>query len=214
MKEITIKTGIEDLNIFEKENDAWVTSRKIGEIFEKNHKDILEKINDILKSPDAFTERNFRLSSYKDKSGKKNKEYLLNRRSFVLIVMGFTGEKALKFKKAYIDSFERMFNLIQTRIISKEGYKIMTDAIKNYFINPQYYDYSNEADMINKIVLGMSAKQFRELNNTENIRDNIVQEKLNNLNKAQILNSQLIISGMGRQERKEIIEKNYYFTLI
>jgi len=210
MNEIIINNGIEDLNIFEKDSEAWVSSRTIADKFEKRHKDVLEKIDQILNEDnDEFTERNFRLSSFKDSSGKKNKEYLLNRKSFSLIVMSFTGKKALQFKKQYINRFEDMYNLIQTRLLSKEGYRIMTDAIKSYIDNPKFYDYAREADMINKIVLGMSAKEFKELNFTENVRDNIVAEKLNNLNKAQILNAQLIIARFSFSERQSAIEMNF-----
>jgi Rha family phage regulatory protein len=109
LKDITIRNGVMELSIFEKDLDAWVSSRTIAEIFEKRHKDVLEKINEILKIKNDFVEKNFRLSSYKDTSGKDNKEYLLNRKSFALIVMGFTGKKAQRFILNYIFNAELLY---------------------------------------------------------------------------------------------------------
>jgi len=214
MNEVTINNGFEDLGIFEKENNAWVSSRTISEMFDKRHDNVIMKIDEILKTKDDFTNLNFKVSEYKDSTGKKNKEYLLNRKSFALVVMGFTGDKAMNFKKMYIEAFENMFNLIQTRIMSKEGYKIMTDAIRDNIKDAKFYTYSNEADMVNKIVLGMTAKQFKELNNVDDIRDNLIQDKLSNLNKAQILNAQLIKSNMKHTERSSILIDNFFEVII
>lgn len=60
---------------------------------------------------------NFGLTAYPVKSGvgttRYVKEYLMDRKGFVLLVMGFIGEKALKFKSAYIDEFDRMETELQ-----------------------------------------------------------------------------------------------------
>jgi Rha family phage regulatory protein len=71
MNELTITKGWEDLKIFEQDTDAWVSSRNISEIFEKNHQHVLEKIHEILKNPDDFTASNFRQSVYTNKQNKK-----------------------------------------------------------------------------------------------------------------------------------------------
>lgn len=47
-------------------------------------------------------------SKYKDASGKSNVEYLLTRDGFSLLVMGFTGAKALEWKLKYIQAFNAM----------------------------------------------------------------------------------------------------------
>ena len=46
---------------------------------------------------------------------KKAKYYLMNRDGFTLLAMGFTGEKALKFKLAYIEAFNLMEEEIKQR---------------------------------------------------------------------------------------------------
>lgn len=231
-KAITIKSGIPELGLYEKLSEAWVLSRTLAEMFDKRHDHVLRDIEEVIKRGedgllksegvdfnqpksggvelyDDFNIRNFIKSEYKDKKGEKRKEYLLNRKSFVLIAMGFTGDKALEFKKMYIEAFETMTVVIQTRLLSKEGYKKMTDAIKDIFTPSDNYYYAREADMINKAVLGMTAKQFREVNQVDaegNTRDLMVKELLNKLNEAQLFNANMIRAGMTFEEREKNIK--------
>ena len=210
---ISIKSGVEELGIFEKGNDAWVSSRNVAKLFDKEHahvlRDIKEKILPFVS--EEFNQSNFGLVNYKDKKGEKRPEYLLNRKSFTMVAMGYTGERAMKFKEAYIEAFEAMYNVIETRQLSKAGYKEMTSAIARKY-NSDTKTFSLEADMINEIVLGMKAKDFKAVNNIDasgNTRDSVVFKKLENLDKAQRLNAQLINAGIDFQSRKAIIQSNF-----
>ena len=49
-----------------------------------------------------------------DNSGKENPMYVMNRDGFTLLVMGFTGEKALQFKIDYIEAFNKMEQTIKS----------------------------------------------------------------------------------------------------
>lgn len=215
--EATTKDGIKELGIFEKKNDAWVSSKKLAELFDKRHSDVLRDIESLKTNLDIeFTERNFALSSYKDRSRKKNKMYMLNRKSFALIAMGFTGKKAIDFKVKYIEAFESMTSHIETRLISKNGYKEMTKAISKNIGNDAR-TFSQEANMINKIVLGMSASEFKEINNlgeNELTRDSVITELLVKLDKAQRLNAQLITATVDRESRTTAIERNFKYMAV
>ena len=59
-----------------------------------------------------FADRNFILSEYTDDRGRKQKQYILTRDGFTLLAMGFTGAKAMQFKVAYINAFNRMESII------------------------------------------------------------------------------------------------------
>lgn len=207
---VSIKSGIKELGIFEKRNDAWVSSRDIAKLFDKEHKNVLRDIEDALsKLPDEFNQLNFERVKYKDKKGEARPEYLLNRKSFALIAMGFTGEKAMVFKVAYIEAFETMLTTIETRLLSKAGYKEMTSAIAKVYSNDPK-NFSIEADMINECVLGMKAKDFRAVNQIDEngqTRDSVVQDKLDKLDKAQRFNAQLILGRIVFSERKSLIYK-------
>lgn len=211
--DVSIKQGIQELGIFEKHSDAWVSSRDIAKLFDKEHKDVLAAIREqiIPNISTEFTERNFPLSKYKDSTGRKLPEYLLNRKSFSMVVMGFTGKKAMAFKEAYIEAFEQMHTVISTRLLSKAGYKEMTSAVSQY-IGKDPRAFAKEADMINQIVLGMKAADFRAVHNIDDsgfTRDSVVQSKLNALDRAQRLNAQLITAKLDERTRESIIRTNF-----
>ena len=90
---------------------AVTTSRKIAEVFEKQHKDVLRVIRE-LDIPEDFGQRNFTPAEYEavNNLGKavKYPEYLITRDGFVILAMGFTGKKAMEFKVAYINAFNAM----------------------------------------------------------------------------------------------------------
>lgn len=212
---ITIKEGIQELGIFEKSGDAWVSTRDIAKLFEKEHKDVLAAIREQIMPnvSNEFGQRNFPPSSYKNNQNKRQPEYLLNRKSFSIVVMGFTGKKAMQFKEAYIEAFEAMATVIDTRQLSKAGYKEMSSAIARTLSDKNDAKaYSKEATMINTIVLGMSSSDFKAINNIDehgNTRDSVAFAMLEKLDKAQRLNAQLIRAGLPYEQREMIIKANY-----
>lgn len=86
-----------------------VSSRQVAENFEKRHDSILRDIENLTKN---ITPQNcgmlFIESEYKNENNRNFKEYLLTRDGFSLLVMGFTGQKALEWKLKYIEAFNRM----------------------------------------------------------------------------------------------------------
>ena len=104
-----------------------------------------------------------------------------------------------------------MTQLIETRILSKEGYKEMCSAIAHN-IGRSNHLFADEANMVNKAILGMTSKDFREVNGLkqcETPRDALIKDKLIQLDLAQRLNAKLIIAGIYLEERKRILKVNY-----
>ena len=87
-----------------------VSSLQVAKDFDKQHKDVLEKISSISAQINSAenSAQYFIESSYTDKSGKRNKCYDITRDGFSLLVMGFTGKKALEWKLRYIEAFNSM----------------------------------------------------------------------------------------------------------
>lgn len=83
-----------------------VSSRVIAEQLGKQHKHVLESIENIIKTNSADISAQYILSSYKDKSGKSNKEYLLTQDGFTLYMFNIQGYNEYKIK--YINEFNRM----------------------------------------------------------------------------------------------------------
>lgn len=99
-----------NLTIINQDGKLVVSSRQIAEHFEKQHKHVLEKIDNLLKEMGSAEKsaQYFIPSEYRDSSGKANRENLLTRDGFTLLAMGFTGTKALEWKLKYIEAFNKM----------------------------------------------------------------------------------------------------------
>ena len=94
-------------------------SVQVAEYFGKRHDNVIRDIRKLIESAPSLGHLNFEESSYKNEQGKKQPCYRMDRKGFVLLAMGFTGEKALQFKIAYIDAFDRMEAMIQQKTISE-----------------------------------------------------------------------------------------------
>ena len=94
-----------------------VTSRQVAEEFEKEHSKVIRTIENlfqgIAKSGDTPS-KYFIMDSYENEQNKqKYIQYLVTQRGFSLLVMGFTGAKALEWKLKYIEAFNKMEQAIK-----------------------------------------------------------------------------------------------------
>ena len=93
------------------ENNQIVTdSRSVAENFGKEHAKVIRSIESIIsETPKMASQKMFYETTYKVEGNNKSyKMYLMNRDGFSLLVMGFTGKKALEWKLKYIDAFNEM----------------------------------------------------------------------------------------------------------
>ncbi|MFK0307553.1 Rha family transcriptional regulator [Campylobacter coli] len=105
MEKLAVINGV-DVELEVVDNAIYTTSLSVAEVFNKNHKNIIRKINEFPK--DNFTKLNFELSKYIDSTGRILPCYKITRDAFSLLVMGFTGEKAYKWKIEFIKAFNEM----------------------------------------------------------------------------------------------------------
>lgn len=197
----------------DKKDIARVDSLYVAEFFEKNHKEVLRDIRNI-EAPNSglskgFAERNFALGSYKDKQNQKRPCYYLTRDGFTILVMGYTGKKALRFKELYIRRFNEMEELIKSLVKARTEFPLLTENIKLLHEKPKPYHFSNECDMINRIVLGKSAKQFRLENNLEkgtSIRPYLTEVQINLIEKLQKVDIGLLVAFPNYEDRKRHLE--------
>lgn len=88
------------------------TSLDIARHFNRPHDEVLRRIRNLLAQLDGEYLRNFAEVTHEYSNGKGGTQtapaYRLTRDGFTLLAMGFTGKKALQFKLAYIDAFNRM----------------------------------------------------------------------------------------------------------
>ncbi|MCD8286100.1 MAG: Rha family transcriptional regulator, partial [Clostridia bacterium] len=90
-----------------KEEVATCTSLDVADTFGKEHARVLRDIRD-MECSSEFRVGNFAESFYTNSQHKKQPMYVMTKDGFVLLAMGYTGEKAMKFKEAYIHQFNAM----------------------------------------------------------------------------------------------------------
>ena len=101
------------------------------------------------------------------------------------------------------------------REISKLNYRIHTDAIKGNLIPPELtsaqvgYTYANEADMLNVVLFGKTAKQWKDENPMEkgNMRDVATLNQLLVLANLESYNAILIKQKKNQKERMELLRQ-------
>jgi hypothetical protein len=104
------------------------------------------------------------------------------------------------------------------RVLSKVNYQLQTDAIKNYILPNkdesmrEEWVYADEADILNLIMFGCTAKRWRALNPEranagENIRDMASINELNIISNLESFNATLIKQGVSKNKRIEVLSQ-------
>ncbi|EAJ3771751.1 hypothetical protein DFW72_00295 [Campylobacter coli] len=160
-----------EVNLNIKENKVFINSLDLAKVFNKNHRHILQTTKN--QPQNDFTESNFILSTYKDKKGELRPCYNLTRDGFSLLVMGFTGEKAYKWKIEFIKAFNEMEKRLRNIEYEKHdklafrqslGYKSQLKQQKEHYenkIKALKYDLEKKKELSFKRKL--SEKELLEL---------------------------------------------------
>lgn len=117
------------------------TSLEVAKFFGKRHDHVVRGIKELIdncvesfSAPNfgeasqlnSFSGLNFELASYIDEQGKTRPMYIIYRDGFMLLVMGYTGKKALVIKLAYIEAFNALEAELQRQ---REGALPPADAL-------------------------------------------------------------------------------------
>jgi Rha family phage regulatory protein len=197
MKELIVKLEV-------KKNQVVTDSLIVARDFSKQHKDVLRAIDTIKTQiqPAQFCARYFE-TMYKDEKGEMRRKYLVNFDGFSLLVMGFNGKKAMKWKLAYQAEFNRMKQIIKeretidwknTRTNGKIERKDFTDLLQQLVGYAQAQNYkgakwtfSQYTKLINK---ALGIKQGK------NTRDCCTTKQLNMINQLEESLTHVINDGM------------------
>lgn len=204
----------DELGIYADTHDtARVDSRYVAEYFEKRHDHVLRDISKITAPKsglsEEFVRQNFVSDTYLDSTGRKLPCYQMTRDGFTMLVMGYTGTKAMHFKERYIKRFNEMESFIKTLVMARQEFPLLTDNIKLLHDNPKPYHFSNECDMLNRIVIGMTAKQFRLANGIEkgkSIRPYLTKIQIDMLETLQKVDVGLLVAFPNYEDRKRHLE--------
>ena len=107
---------------------ARVDSLYVAQYFKKEHKNVLRDITRITDPKSGLSEEfvrlNFEPSSYTNSQNKKQPCYMMTRDGFTMLVMGYTGRKAMRFKELYIRRFNEMEQFIKTLVAARKDFPL------------------------------------------------------------------------------------------
>lgn len=89
-----------------KNNQVVTSTLLVAEKFGKVHSSVLRSLDNLVKQ-NCLTKNMF-MEQSREYRGRTFRYYLMNRDGFALLVMGFTGTKALEWKLKYIQAFNEM----------------------------------------------------------------------------------------------------------
>ena len=196
-----------------KQEVTVATSLDIARTFEKEHRNVLADIRK-LECSDEFRLLNFEQSSYLNEQNHKQPMYYITRDGFTLLAMGYTGEKAMRFKEAYIKQFNAMERMLQGKLIEREkGIAVrqsLTKALQLSAENERMHGhaYSTYTNCIYKVLFGMNANKLREhygISKKDNLRDCFSAEELRAVQSMECMVSGLVDCGWGYDKIKAFI---------
>ena len=140
------------------------------------------------------------------------------------IAMSFATWISPEFQLYIMKDYQRLKNDESSRLsltwnlnreISKLNYRIHTDAIKENLIPADLtpyqmsYTYASEADLLNVVLFGKTAKQWRDENPHKkgNIRDTATIHQLLVLANLESYNAVLIAQGKSQSERMQLLHE-------
>ncbi|MCI9484971.1 MAG: Rha family transcriptional regulator [Clostridiaceae bacterium] len=201
---------------FGKEERVAVTSLDVADTFGKSHDHVLRDIRG-LGCSDEFRLSNFGESVYINSQNKKQPMAIMTRDGFTLLVMGYTGELAMRFKEAYIKQFNSMEKVLRGKLIEREkGIAVrqaLTKALQQSTENERMHGhaYSTYTNCIYKVLFGMNANQLRDkfgIGKKDSLRDCFTTEELRAVQSMECLVSGLVDCGWEYEQVKAFIAQN------
>jgi Rha family phage regulatory protein len=95
---------------------AIADSRDVAATFGKEHKHVLRDIRQLIETAPELGRSNFGHTHFiNEQNGQTYSSFEMDRDGFSLLAMGFTGEKALRWKLKYIQAFNGMEDELRSR---------------------------------------------------------------------------------------------------
>lgn len=138
-----------------KNNQAVTTSLMVADAFGKHHKNVIQAIENLLAKDNELKNElvaMFHKGNYVDVKGEKRPMYYMNRDGFSLLVMGFTGKKALEWKLKYIEAFNQMESLLNFKRADIQIQKHSMNFLNDNLQMPTSKDFIKANTIANKCV--------------------------------------------------------------
>ena len=202
-----------ELAKFGKKEQPVVLSLDVADTFGKTHQHVLRDIRE-LGCSEEFNASNFGQIIYTDNRNRTQNAVAMTRDGFMLLVMGYNGDLAMKIKESYIRQFNAMEAALLGKQIEREKGIAVRQALTNALQQPTENErihghaYSNYTNCIYKALFGKNAAQLREeynIGKTETLRDYLSKDDLENIQSMECLVSGLVACGWGYDQIKDFI---------
>jgi Rha family phage regulatory protein len=200
-----------------------MSSVEVAELTSKRHDHVLRDIDVLLKTLSPDLGSGYKSTTYKDSTGRKNRMYEMDKDATICLVAGYDANARMRIIKRWQELELEVAKLkaekeaaLKQRETLKVEYKPMTDAIQQSLESqqkkPKFYHFSNEADLINRVILGCTSGKFRaqnEIEENESIRDYLSPLQLKCFTELQRANTVYITDELEFEERKEKLMAAY-----
>ncbi|GEM_PF-2670230 len=141
------QTGLEKLGLVEKDGQLWTNTLKVADYFEKRHKNVLRASRELGdKCSGEFYRSNFIPASYSDDQGKLRPMIQVTRSGLMMLIMAFTGKRAVELKVKCISAFALMEKKILEAIEESE-----TDIFQTFVKYAKGQGYQHADDYTDRI---------------------------------------------------------------
>jgi len=194
-------------------NQVTMTSREIADLTGKRHDNVMQVISSLITAQILTPE--IQESIFKHR-GNEYKQWVLNKRDSLVLVARLSPE----FTAAVVDRWQELeqnLNLEQQRKADRKQARLeapqmaraLQEARARQGKESPSHVYSNDFDMINRIVLGLPAKKFKEAQGLEAesaLRDSLSPMQIKAVLALQNLNQSFLELDMSFEERKEKLQ--------
>lgn len=192
-------------------DDVFTNSKIVAECAEVKHHAVQQLLQNHKSDFEEFGKLRFtHLKCENPTGGRPEKIYLLNEQQATLLLTYLKNtEPVRKFKKALVHQFFSLREQLQIIRSARSDFPVLTAHISALHEKPQPYHFSNECDLINRIVTGMTAKQFRAehgIPKGESIRPHLTKEQIHLLDTLQKVDMGLLIAEPDYQQRRIRLE--------
>lgn len=191
-------------------DDVFTNSKIVAECAEVEHRTVKRLLDNHITDFEEFGKLKVRFEIQPSKTNQKEKIYLLNEQQATLLLTYLKNtEPVRKFKKALVHQFFSLREQLQIIRSARSDFPVLTAHISALHEKPQPYHFSNECDLINRIVTGMTAKQFRAehgIPKGESIRPHLTKEQIHLLDTLQKVDMGLLIAEPDYQQRRIRLE--------
>ena len=196
---------------FNYKDEAFTDSTILAKGAGVEHRAVIQLITTHIDDVSEFGRVTFQMLPFETNGGiQKIKICRLNREQATFVISLMKNTKAVvAFKKELVRQFYQMEKFIKTLVSARKEFPLLTENIKLLYDDPKPYHFSNECDMINRIVIGMSAKQFRlehGIEKGESIRPYLTEEQINMLELLQKVDVGLLVAFPNYEDRKRHLE--------